>query len=295
MDIQNRVLILGATGMLGSTIFNYFTLKSGFDVWGTYRGEKPANGFIRGARAKIIPFQCGHPEYDVHRFLEEVRPAVIINCIGIIKQRAEAEDVLSAVPINTLLPHQLQTSAEKLGAKLVHISTDCVFSGTRGYYLEQDTPDAFDVYGLSKYLGEVKSKNSLTLRTSIIGHELGSKMSLLEWFLSQKKQIYGYTDAYFSGLPTSEVAKVILDILTKNIHLSGLYHLSANRISKYDLLSIINKVYGKNLDIIPCDRVKLDRSLQSHKLAEHTSYKTKPWYQLIFEMKEFKDECNRYF
>ena len=281
--------------MLGSTMFNYFVLKSNLEIWGTYRSGFPPNSLVTNDRSNLIPLNLSDNEGEIHALVNRINPVAIINCVGLIKQRTEIEDVLKAVPINTLLSHQLQIVAKNVGAKLIHFSTDCVFSGAVGNYSEEDTPDAKDIYGLTKYLGEVTGENSLTLRTSIIGHEIRTKLSLLEWFLSQEKEIEGYTGVFFSGLPTNEVARVVLDILEEHSNLSGMYHLSAERISKYDLLSIINTKYKKNLEIHRSEKLKIDRSLNSEKLGNRIGYKPRSWDRLIEEMKEFKDECDRYF
>jgi dTDP-4-dehydrorhamnose reductase len=191
------------------------------------------------------------------------------------------------IPINSILPHRLANLCELAEARLIHISTDCVFSGEKGGYVEKDFSDAKDLYGRSKYLGEVDYPNSITLRTSIIGHELNSSKSLINWFLSQEGSVKGYKNAIFSGLPTNEMAKVIRDYVIPNPSLKGLYQVSADPISKFDLLQLVSDVYGKIIQIIPDDLVKIDRSLNSEKFCKATGFKPKPWPQLIKEMYEF--------
>src|SRR5690606_15980310 len=157
----------------------------------------------------------------------KTRPEAVINCVGLVKQMADAKNVMAAVPINTLLPHRLARLAQASGARLIHVSTDCVFSGEKGNYLESDRADASDVYGLSKYLGEVGGENAVTLRTSIIGHELRGGLSLLEWFLAQQGSVKGFTRAVFSGFPTVELARIVRDHVLPQPELTGLYHASA--------------------------------------------------------------------
>lgn len=281
--------------MLGSAVYNYSALGNEFKVVGTYRSERSFECLVQNASSKLVRCDLDPDAANATSLIESVKPCAVINCIGVIKQRSEVSEVLATVPVNTLLPHQLHSACARVGAKFVHFSTDCVFSGARGNYTEDDIPDAVDVYGLSKYLGEVVGAGALTLRTSIIGHELSSNMSLLNWFLSQKEQVRGFTNAYFSGLPTNEVARVTLEIIKCHRSLSGLYHLASERISKYDLLTRINSIYAKNLDIIADGNLKIDRSLNADQLKAAIGYQPRPWNELLEEMKDFRDECDQYF
>ena len=207
--------------------------------------------------------------------------------MGIIKQLSSSYDPLVSIPINSLLPHRLAKLCISKNIRLIHLSTDCVFSGSHGGYIEGDFPDANDLYGRSKYLGEVDYPGCVTLRTSIIGHELHSTNSLIDWFLSQSTAVKGYTNAIFSGLPTNEMAMVIRDYVIPNTNLSGLYHVSVDPISKYDLLELVRDTYGKKIEIVPDDIVRIDRSLNSKKFSEVTGFKPKPWPLLVKEMYEF--------
>ena len=218
----------------------------------------------------------------------QARPDVVINCVGLVKQLSNAEDPLVAVPINTLLPHRLALMCEVAGARLVHVSTDCVFSGKQGNYTEFDLADAQDVYGRSKLLGEVDYPHAVTLRTSIIGHELRSAHGLIDWFLSQQARVKGYTEAVFSGLPTCELARVVRDFVIPHASLRGVYHVAAEPISKHDLLQIVNREYGKNLQIEPDDQVKINRSLNASRFREATGYVAPAWPDLIAQMREFR-------
>lgn len=281
--------------MLGSAIYNYIAMGNEFNVVGSYRNSLITDGLVKNTSSKLIQCELDTGAVRATALIEEIKPAAVINCIGVIKQRSEASKVLDTVPINTVLPHQLHSACARIGAKFIHFSTDCVFSGAKGNYTEVDQPDAVDVYGLSKYLGEVVGNGALTLRTSIIGHEIFSSRSLLGWFLSQGSQVKGFTNAYFSGLPTNEVARVTLDIIKCHPDLSGLYHLASEKISKHDLLTLINTVYETNVDIIPDGNLKIDRSLNADRLKAEIGYAPRSWGSLIAEMKDFKDECDRYF
>jgi dTDP-4-dehydrorhamnose reductase len=217
---------------------------------------------------------------------DKVRPDILINCIGLIKQLSDANDPLNALPINSLLPHRLDRLCSLTGARFVHVSTDCVFSGDKGQYVETDVSDAVDLYGKSKYIGEIhNSKSTLTLRTSIIGHELDSSNALLEWFLSQENDVKGFSKAVFSGLPTTEFARVIQDYVIPNKNLNGLYHLSVEPIDKYSLLTLIAEIYNKDVKIISCDSLSIDRSLDSSRFFRETGYSPPSWNQLIEQMK----------
>lgn len=217
-------------------------------------------------------------------------PDVIINCIGLIKQLDTANDPLHAVPINTLLPHQLSAMCKNIGARLIHISTDCVFSGKKGNYLESDFADAYDLYGRSKFLGEVHSSHAVTLRTSIIGHELTSKKSLICWFLDQHDTVKGFTNAIFSGLPTLELANIVHKVVLPHKTLSGLYHVATTPINKFDLLNLVAKAYSKNIVIVPDNSIAIDRSLNAQRFAEATGYVAPQWELLIQKMHEFQQK-----
>jgi dTDP-4-dehydrorhamnose reductase len=211
----------------------------------------------------------------------------VINAVGLIKQLAGANDALAAIPINSVLPHRLARLCDLVGARLIHISTDCVFSGRKGMYKETDDPDANDLYGRSKFLGEVAYPNTVTLRTSIIGHELSTAHGLVGWFLAQDGTANGYSRAVFSGLSTVELARIIRDYVIPQPELVGLYHVSSDPINKLDLLRLVAKVYGKTIEIIPSEKVVIDRSLDSTRFRQITGYHPPPWDQLVTAMRDF--------
>jgi len=218
---------------------------------------------------------------------DEALPDVVVNCVGVVKQLAAADDALISIPLNSLLPHRLAHLCAETGSRLIHFSTDCVFSGKKGSYLESDVPDATDLYGRSKLLGEVDYPHAITLRTSLIGHELHGARSLLSWFLAQEGSVKGFTKAIFSGLPTVEIARVIEEYLLPHPDLHGVYQLSVDPISKHDLLSIVKDVYGKQIEIIPDDSLVIDRSLDSNRFREATGFVPKPWSELVQAMYDF--------
>lgn len=282
-----RVLVLGASGMLGNAMIRVLSEMTDWQVHGTVRSESAKRAFQPDiARYLIAGVDVEQQDSLLQTFIQ-VRPEVVINCVGLIKQLADADDPLQAIPINALLPHRLARMCELSGARLVHMSTDCVFSGDKGSYLESDPSDAKDLYGRSKYLGEVAYPHSVTLRTSIIGHELQSAHGLVGWFLAQNGSCNGYTKAIFSGLPTVVLAQIVRDLVIPNAALSGVYHVSAKPISKYDLLKLIAAVYRKTIEISPSEQVVIDRSLDATRFREATGYVAPEWSELIETMRTY--------
>ncbi|RJG20515.1 dTDP-4-dehydrorhamnose reductase family protein, partial [Massilia cavernae] len=192
------------------------------------------------------------------------------------------------LPINSMLPHRLAKLCALAGARLVHVSTDCVFAGTKGRYHETDVSDATDLYGKSKYIGEVHTDNAITLRTSIIGHELQNGHSLVDWFLSQGANCRGFSRAIFSGLPTVVLATLVRDVIFPRPDLSGLYHVAAEPINKFDLLNLIKRVYGKQIEIADDPSLVIDRSLDASRLREATGYVAPSWNEMITTMHSYK-------
>ena len=282
-----RVLVLGASGMLGNAVLRLFAQSPGYKAIGSARSSGVLRLLPDGLRDSVL---CGVDveSFDsLTRLFVNARPDVVINCIGLVKQLAEADDPLSAIPINALLPHRLARLCDVAGARLVHMSTDCVFSGAKGMYTEADMSDAKDLYGRSKYLGEVDYPHAITVRTSIIGHELSGAHSLVGWFLAQQGSVKGFRRAIFSGLPTVELARVIRDHVLPHPELRGLYHVSTEPINKFDLLALIARAYGKTIAITPDDKLVIDRSLDSSRFREATSYQPEPWPELVRRMHEF--------
>jgi dTDP-4-dehydrorhamnose reductase len=287
MNYKKNVLVLGANGMLGNAVFRFFAGKPDFTVYGSVRSTDSLRFFPEALRPFLFPKVDVLYQDDLAALLDFTRPSTIINCIGLIKQLPEATQPLAALRINSLLPHQLATLSSLIGARLVHVSTDCVFAGTRGGYVEADAPDALDLYGRSKLLGEVDYPNAITLRTSIIGHELASTHGLVAWFLAQENTVFGFRKAVFSGLPTVELARVIRDYVLPNPKMHGLYHVSATPIAKLDLLKLVASTYGKLIDIQPNDDLVIDRSLNSSRFAAETGYSPPSWPELVEAMHRF--------
>ena len=285
-----NILVFGAGGMLGNAVFRVLSEKPDWKVYGTLRSGSAKRFFPRDAVARLIAGVGVECHDALVQTFNQVRPDLVINCVGLIKQLADAQDPLRAIPINSLLPHRLARLCELASARLVHISTDCVFSGKTGNYRETDFPDAEDLYGRSKFLGEVAYAHTVTLRTSLIGHALQGTHGLVDWFLAQIESCRGYTRAVFSGLPTVELARVIRDMVVSNDMLCGVYHVAAAPISKYELLKRVAEVYGKRIEIIPDHRLVIDRSLNADRFREATGYVAPGWSDLIPSMHAFKQE-----
>ena len=284
---KTKVLVLGASGMLGNAVLRVFAESDGFDEMGTVRSYRALKLLPTVVQQRVI---AGVDVENVDSLLAvfgQVKPDVVINCIGLVKQLSEADDPLSAIPINSLLPHRLARICAVSGTRLVHLSTDCVFSGLKGMYTEADAPDAKDLYGRSKYLGEVDYPNAITLRTSIIGHELDGARSLIGWFLSQEGAVKGFKNAVFSGLPTVEIAQIIRDIVIQRPDLHGVYHVSAEPINKFDLLTLVADIYGKGIEVEKDESLIIDRSLDSSRFRSITGFRPKPWAELVQSMKDF--------
>ena len=286
-DKKTKVLVLGASGMLGNAVLRLFAQSDGYSTVGSARSAGVLRVLPPGLRARVI---CGVDVENVDsltRLFAATRPAVVINCIGLVKQLVEADDPLAAIPINALLPHRLARLCDVAGARLIHMSTDCVFAGTKGMYREDEPSDAQDLYGRSKYLGEVDYPNAVTLRTSIIGHELSSAHGLVGWFLAQNGGVKGFTRAIFSGLPTVELARVMRDFVIPRPELRGLYHVSAEPINKHELLKLLVQFYGKSIEITPDDKLNIDRSLDSSRFRSLTGYAPPTWPELVRTMHQF--------
>ena len=282
--ITMRVMVLGAAGMLGHKAFQVFSRL--FETVATFRcfdarlrstGLFPQSQVIDGVDATELE--------SVRRAIMEFRPNCVLNCIGIIKQLKEAKDARASIYTNALFPHLLAEICEDTGSRLVHVSTDCVFSGKCGRYTEEDQSDAEDLYGRTKFLGEVDYPHAITVRTSIIGRELFSNVSLVDWYLSQRvEKVRGFTNAIFTGLTTIALSRELARIIEQFPELSGLYQVSSEPISKYDLLNLLRISFGVDVAVEPFEEFRCDRSLRSDRYRAATGFRPAPWPAMINEM-----------
>lgn len=290
--MNKRILVIGANGMLGGSIFRYFSQQANFEVLGSVRNNAAADLLAKQGFKNVISGVDVRDHKRLQDVFNEYKPHVVFNCVGLIKQLNDSKNPVSAIEINALLPHRLASLATQVSAKLIHFSTDCVFSGNEGGYLESATPDATDIYGRSKLLGEVDYDGHLTLRTSIIGHEIHSNLSLIDWFLSQSGSVNGFSKAVFSGLPTCFVAEFCNKFIFEKADISGLYHLSVEPIDKFSLLSLVKQIYKHEVEIIDKSDFVIDRSLNSDRLRSDTGFVVPTWPELI---KRMHDEYQKYF
>lgn len=286
---MHKVLILGASGMLGNAMLRTFAEDGRHEVYGSVRTHATSKLFPEFLRHHLVVAGDIENQDALIQLFGKVRPTIVINCIGLIKQLAHAGDALSAIPVNALLPHRIANLCAAMGARMVHVSTDCVFSGRSGLYKETDASDAEDLYGRSKLLGEVNYPHTITLRTSIIGQELAGANGLIGWFLKQEGKCDGYSKAIFSGLPTDELSRVVRDIVLPRPELSGLYHVASAPINKYDLLKLVAEIYTKQIDITPNDKLVIDRSLNADRFTAATGYVAPAWRALVEGMHNFQE------
>jgi dTDP-4-dehydrorhamnose reductase len=279
-----KILILGGDGMLGHQLLNSF--KEKFEVKVTLRKH-----IKEYTHYKIFTHDNTFDQVDVRDFeklssvIEAFKPNVLINAVGIVKQRKDAKEIIPSLEINALLPHKLSLECGKYNTRVIHISTDCIFSGKTGMYDEQSFADADDIYGRTKYLGELSLNNCLTLRTSIIGRELSRHNSLLDWFLAQSGTIKGYKNAIFSGFTTIELARIIEMMILKFPEATGTYNVSSEPINKYDLLKMISEILNHNIEIVSDEAFFCNRSLSSELFRKSFNYTPPSWLSMISELK----------
>lgn len=270
--------------MLGHKLWQVFTgqfdtfvtLRRGFDSYNRYKLFDPAHALDRVSAEDVD---------SVARAIDTVRPTVVVNCIGVVKQIEAAKDPLGSISVNALFPHRLAQLCRAAGSRMIHISTDCVFSGRKGNYKESDVSDAEDLYGRTKFLGEVSYEGCLTLRTSMIGQELDTSNGLIEWFFSQEgKEISGYRRAIFSGFTTNALSQIIAQVITEYPAMRGVWHVASKPISKFELLSLVKQMYGLDVLIKPDDTVVCNRSLSAERFREATGFSPPPWSEMIEQM-----------
>jgi len=291
-----KILILGGSGMLGHRL--WINLQKEHEVWVTVRQTFSPFPLRPEFPTNYVRTDVDASNFDqVTRAVASIQPDLVINCIGLIKQMGHlARDPIISISLNALLPHRISLICRAAKIRMIHISTDCVFSGKKGNYLESDQSDAEDLYGRSKFLGEVAyPPHSITLRTSIIGRELKTRLGLIEWFLSQKDgaTIRGYKRAIFTGFTTDELSRIIMNKVIPHPELTGLYHVSSDPINKYDLLQIANQAFGRKINILPEKDFFMDRSLDSTHFRQVTGYKPPSWTDMIQEMAKDQSFYNK--
>lgn len=282
---QRRILILGATGMLGHNLMRELSRDKSLDVQGSARSTSALEKiFPKELLSRVIPRIDANDMGLISGLLARVQPDIVVNCIGVIKQDPSIQDAANTISLNARFPHLLAEACTERNIRMIHISTDCVFSGIKGGYVESDNPDPVDLYGRSKLLGEVSRAPALTLRTSFIGHEPGTRTSLLEWFLSRTSVVSGFTEAIYSGLTAIEFSHVLTSVVFPRGDLTGLYHVASTPISKYDLLCAIADEYGWPGQLVPSSDFECDRSLSADSFLTATGYRPPEWPEMISQM-----------
>ena len=279
-----KVLVLGASGMLGHAMIRVLSENHNLQVFGSIRSDKVKVFFSPHNAENLVLCNDVTNLNVLSDIFDKVQPNVVINCISLDKALLAKSSPLLMIPIYALLPHQLAKLCNGIDARLIHISTDGVFSGSRGNYLEDDACDSQDIYGITKYIGEVHESHTITIRTSIIGHELKSKNGLVEWFLSQQTQCQCFNRVIFSGFPTVVLAQIIRDFVIPNADLNGVHHIASNPISKRELLLLIAEVYGKKIKFITNNKVQINRSLNGERFRIATGYIPPDWQSLVKSM-----------
>ena len=279
-----KILILGADGMLGFQAVQYF--QNRHEVIGTVRKRSEELAAFPEFQKINCHYQVVANNFSrIQEIFEFTKPDAILNCIGIVKQRAQAYDVIESIEINALFPHRLAALCLGSGTRLIHYSTDCIFTGNKGNYEEQDLPDAVDLYGRSKLMGEVNYLHTVTLRTSIIGLELFHKKSLIEWFLAQSGAIKGFKYAKYTGFTTLEMCR-ISELVLKNRSLHGIYQVASEPIAKFDLLKGVNEAIGGQVSIHEDEDFQCDRSLKGSRFNKDARYTPPSWNAMIAELAE---------
>lgn len=278
-----RILVFGITGMLGHAV--WLNLRKGYQTFGTIRGN------IKELSAKCSLFNNNDKniidgidvlnDNSLKKTIDIAEPNVVVNCVGLVLQLMNAQSAIPSISLNALFPHRLAKLCDERNIRIIHISTDCVFSGAKGHYVESDFPDAYDLYGRTKLLGELTGKNCLTLRTSLVGRQLAGATGLFEWFLSQKNSVHGYKKAIFSGLTTYAFADIIRNLVEEYQSVDGLYHVSTEPISKYDLIIRLKDALKLDIEIIPDDSLVIDRSLDSTKFRDLTHINIPLWDEMM--------------
>lgn len=287
-----RVLVLGAGGMLGHKLVQRLSARN-FAVVATMRGVEP-DAVLASALpgVTLLPGVSAEAFESVEQAIRSARPQAVINCIGIVKQLDAAKDPVPSITVNALFPHLLARSCTENTARLIHFSTDCVFSGDGGPYRDDSIPDARDLYGRTKLLGEVGSPGALTIRSSIIGHELRGHHGLLDWFLSQQGgQVRGFANALYTGLTTQVMADLVGHLLSEWPDLSGVWQVASEPINKYDLLVLLRDAFGLNIIIERDDKFFCDRRLDGSRFGDRTRWSAPSWLKMV---RDLRDDCSAY-
>ncbi len=295
---NQSIVILGCTGMLGHKLLQVISASGRYQVHGTVRSMKndKLRELSRLSNVTIVSDIMAENTAAISDLVKKVKPVALVNCIGVIKQLPEANQPIPSIRINSLFPHQLAEITKQNSSRLIHFSTDCVYSGTKGFYTESDPTDPQDIYGKSKALGEVGGPGCFTIRSSIIGPEINSYLGLLEWFIAQRgKAVKGYNKALYTGFTTHAMSQIVLMLIEKFPDLSGVWNIASPTISKYDILLLINEVLNLGITVEQDAKFAIDRSLDGSRFETATGFKPPPWRQMIEQLGQDEDIQQRFF
>lgn len=286
---MTRVLVVGANGLLGHSVVR--ELSPALDVWALTR--QPATSSHLLARWLRIDRWIGgidvRQDEELSQVLTRCRPQIVINCAGVIKQRLSSPREMWR--LNAEVPHRLAHLTHQVGARLIHVSTDCVFDGARGSNRECDHPNATDLYGMSKAAGEPKGEHVLTIRSSHVGFEVTPGPSLLSWVMSRRgNAVDGYVNAKYSGVSTPTFARALRMLVEMSHPLSGVFHLASGPITKSSLLEMLNSTMRLNLSIIPVAEPKIDRTLDARAFEARTGFRVPTWDDMVSEIAETRSD-----
>ena len=282
-----NILIFGASGMAGSILFKLFSQDKKNIVYGTMRDKKSMFFFDNNMHDNLINFSVTDKEPQLRKCFDKSTPDLVINCIGMINKRSTKSNTSLMYEINSVFPKKLNLFCDEFNSRMIHFSTDCVFLGDRGNYSENSPTDCLDDYGQSKLKGEIiNSKNVITIRLSLVGHEIYTKIQLINWFLSQENEVSGFKKVFFSGLTNIELYNVLNKHIIYNNELHGLYHVSSDPIDKFSLLKLVSNIYNKKINIIPNEDFIINRSLDSSQFKKITGYVSPSWSEMVKKMYE---------
>ena len=285
---MSRILIVGADGMIGFGLYTYFSQLTDRDVYASIRSKRDLACFGENWRGQVLVSGSIDDDDKLDTIMANAEPDLVINCAGATMHADQGESPLVALPANSLLPHRLHAASRRVGARFLHLSTDCVFDGARGGYSESEAANAKTVYGLSKALGEVTAaEDAVTIRTSPIGYEISSQRGLLAWFLAQSGPIKGFTNAFFTGLTNLHLARTIDRYFVDDPAIHGLFHVTGPKISKFDLLVKCAEHFANPIDIAPDGQLVLDRSLDGEKMVSQLGYVRPSWDEMLADLADF--------
>lgn len=294
---QKSIVVLGCSGMLGHKLMQTISESTDYHVYGTVRSmtSNRVTQIPRNKNTTVVSDIHADNLAPLKKLLAETHPVAIVNCIGIVKQLPEGSQPIPSIKINSLLPHQLAEMSREVGSRFFHFSTDCVYSGTKGFYSETDATDPQDLYGKSKAIGEVGGPGCFTIRSSIIGPELDSHLGLFEWFCLQRgKKVKGYRKALYTGFTTTAMSRILLMLIEKFPEMSGVWNVASDPISKYEILCKINKILNLGITVEEDQSYAMNRTLDGSKFKNATGFSSPSWDEMLTQLGQDEEIRRRF-